>query len=94
MKKLFFALLLVISVAAFAGYNMYLGYKATPVSDLLLANIEALASNEGGVTCSATAKCPGGGSVSCSGYSPCFSYPDYVVCCGSDKKPYESTCAL
>ena len=48
MKKKTFAILIVAVVATFAGYNAYQSQRAETMSDLLLANVEALASREGG----------------------------------------------
>lgn len=43
MRKKLFAIMIVAVVAAFAGYNMYQSQKAATLSDLALANVEALA---------------------------------------------------
>lgn len=43
MKKNFFAALLVTVVVACAGYNIYKSQKTVTLSDLALANVEALA---------------------------------------------------
>ncbi|AVM53688.1 hypothetical protein C3V43_11685 [Bacteroides heparinolyticus] len=46
MSKKIFAILIVAVVAVFAGYNAYQSQRAETVSDLLLANVEALARDE------------------------------------------------
>ncbi len=51
MKKKIFAILIVAVVAVFAGYNVYQSQKGEMMSDLMLANVEALARGEGSVTC-------------------------------------------
>lgn len=55
MKKKIFAILIVAVVAVFAGYNVYQSQKGEMMSDLMLANVEALAGGENGPT-----SCPGG----------------------------------
>ena len=58
MSKKIFAALIVAVVATFAGYNIYQSQKTEKiVSDLVIANVEALAGDtEGGatITCSRT----------------------------------------
>lgn len=55
MKKKLFAVLIAVVIAAFAGYNNYQSQKMrTGMSDLMLANVEALADfewNENGWYC-------------------------------------------
>lgn len=54
MGKKLFAALIVAVVATFAGYNIYQSQKMEMMSDLMLANVEALARYElpeVGVTC-------------------------------------------
>lgn len=46
MRKKLFAILMVTVIAAFAGYNIYQSQKMETISDLMLANVEALASIE------------------------------------------------
>ncbi|MEL5893777.1 NVEALA domain-containing protein [Bacteroides sp. GD17] len=41
-----FAILMVAVVATFAGYNLYQSQRMETMSDLMLANVEALADNE------------------------------------------------
>ena len=41
----------VVAVAAVAGYNIYTNLKSNTMSDMMLANVEALASGEGGSDC-------------------------------------------
>ncbi|WP_042373242.1 NVEALA domain-containing protein [Bacteroides neonati] len=48
MSKKFFATLIVAVAATFAGYNIYQSQGTVTMSDLALANVEALASGEGG----------------------------------------------
>lgn len=55
MRKKLFAALAVAVVAVVAGYNVYSLQKSTTLSDLALANVEALASDE-----STTVDCPRG----------------------------------
>ena len=54
MGKEFFAALIVAVAATFAGYNIYQSQEKETMSDLMLANVEALANGESG------AKCPNG----------------------------------
>ncbi|MEG1007937.1 MAG: NVEALA domain-containing protein [Bacteroides sp.] len=55
MRKKFFAVLIVAVVATFAGYNIYQSQRTVTMSDLALANVEALAQKEGGMnTCRMT----------------------------------------
>ena len=57
MRKKIFATMIVAVVAAFAGYNVYQSQNTNTLSDLALANVEALANNEsGGVDCCDTCK--------------------------------------
>ncbi len=58
MKKKIVGVMLVVAVAMLAGYNVYRSHTNVELSDLALANIEALASTseggeggEGGITC-------------------------------------------
>ncbi|WP_321481361.1 NVEALA domain-containing protein [uncultured Bacteroides sp.] len=46
MKKKIFAILIVVVIATFAGYNIYQSQRAETISDLMLANVEALARYE------------------------------------------------
>ncbi len=46
MSKKFFATLIVAVVATFAGYNIYQSQRTVTMSDLALANVEALAWRE------------------------------------------------
>lgn len=64
MRKKFFATMIV--VAAFAGYNVYQSQNTNTLSDLALANVEALAqSGEGG-----------GGTIYCCGGGECMKVVD------------------
>ncbi len=47
MGKKLFAILMVAVVATFAGYNIYQSQRMETMSDLMLANVEALAYYEG-----------------------------------------------
>ena len=47
MKKNILKVSLVAAFALFAGYNVYSSQKSDVMSDLVLANVEALASSEG-----------------------------------------------
>ena len=46
MSKKFFATLIVAVVVTFAGYNIYQSQRTVTMSDLALANVEALANDE------------------------------------------------
>lgn len=46
MRKKFFATMIVVVVTAFAGYNICQSQNTVALSDLALANVEALADNE------------------------------------------------
>lgn len=46
MGKKFFAAMIVAVVAMFAGYNIYVSQQTSTLSDLALANVEALANDE------------------------------------------------
>ena len=48
MKKNILKVTLVAAIALFAGYNVYSLHKAVEMSDLALANVEALAQSEQG----------------------------------------------
>ena len=63
MKKKYYAALLAVVVTAFTGYNVYQSQKAdASLSDLAMANVEALANGEqeNGITCigEGTVDCP------------------------------------
>lgn len=95
MRKIFFAILIVAVITAFAGYNIYQGQRMGTMSNLMLANIEALADNTesgGEVSCSASVPCGNGGNVSCTGVSGCVSYSTYVKCCDSNGTAHYSYC--
>ncbi|WP_288361125.1 NVEALA domain-containing protein [uncultured Bacteroides sp.] len=52
MKKKLMGLIAIVAVAAVAGYNIYTSQSNVKLSDLALANIEALADpSEGGFDC-------------------------------------------
>lgn len=51
MKKKIVGVIAVVAIAAIAGYNVYSSQNDVKLSDLALANVEALASDgEGGIT--------------------------------------------
>lgn len=78
-------------LTAVAGYGFYTSQKTEVMSDLALANIEALANNtETGTGCTASATC-GNGSVSCSG-TTCVSYSTYVECMDSNGNKSTAVC--
>ncbi len=62
MSKKIFAALIVAVVATFAGYNIYQSQKTEKiVSDLVMANVEALAGDtEGGATITCSRTCSDG----------------------------------
>ena len=62
MSKKVFAALIVAVVATFAGYNIYQSQRAEKiVSDLVMANVEALAGDtEGGATITCSRTCSDG----------------------------------
>ena len=62
MSKKIFAALIVAVVATFAGYNIYQSQKTEKiVSDLVIANVEALAGDtEGGATITCSRTCSDG----------------------------------
>ena len=46
MKKISFAILLIAVIATFAGYHIFQDQRAETMSDLMMANVEALAIGE------------------------------------------------
>ena len=60
MKKKIFAILIIAIVAVFAGYNAYQSQKGEMMSDLMLANVEALAGGEYPPSPNPGSKCKGG----------------------------------
>ncbi len=60
MSKKFFATLIVAVVATFAGYNIYQSQRTVTLSDLALANVEALADGEYPGSPNPGSKCKGG----------------------------------
>ena len=48
MKRKLLSMVVVAIVAIVAGYNVYISQNETKLSDLALANVEALADNESG----------------------------------------------
>lgn len=74
-------------VVVVAGISVLCSKQKHFLSEVALANIEALANpEESGYSCSATANCYFGGrvegSVSCSGTVSCISGYEYVICDG------------
>lgn len=51
MKKNFVRITFAVAFAAIAGYGVYTNQKVDVMSDLMLANVEALASGEGDPMC-------------------------------------------
>lgn len=51
MKKNILKLVFASAFALVAGYSVYASQKKVEMSDLAMANVEALASDEGSVTC-------------------------------------------
>ena len=51
MKKTIFKTLLAVAFTMVAGYSVYASQQKVEMSDLAMANVEALASDEGSVTC-------------------------------------------
>lgn len=88
MKKKIMSIITIIVFGVMLGYNINISKKSKVLSNLTLANIEALANDGegGGYSCSATANCYYGerveGSVSCSGKESCTSGYEYVKCDG------------
>lgn len=87
MKKKIMGIVAIIVIVATVGYNLYASQNEVELSNLALANIEALANDgESGYSCSATANCYYGGrvegSVSCTGKVSCTSGYEYVKCDG------------
>lgn len=87
MKKKIMGLIAIVAIAAVAGYNVYASQYNMKLSDLALANVEALANDgESGYSCSATANCYYAGrvegSISCTGKVSCTSGYEYVKCDG------------
>lgn len=56
MKKNFIKAAFVAAFASIAGYGVYTSQQKVEMSDLVMANVEALAQSEGSVT----VECPGG----------------------------------
>lgn len=78
MKKRMKIFALVAAVVAIGGYGIYTNQQVDVMSDLVLANVEALAKiedpNEGGTTtCTVSVSCTGNSSdyISCTGYFSC-----------------------
>ena len=60
MKKNILKVTLVATFALIAGYNVYNAQKSDVMSDLTLANVEALAGGEGGATITCSRSCSDG----------------------------------
>lgn len=88
MKKKIMSIFTIVAFGAMLGYNINISQKSKVLSNLTLANVEALANGGegGGYSCSASANCYYGGrqegSVSCSGNVSCTSGYEYVKCDG------------
>jgi hypothetical protein len=93
MKKYIISGIAVLAIAAVAAWNVGLNSQKNGLSDIQLANVEALAQESGGGShsCSASANCYYGnrveGSVSCTGIYVCTSSFETVTCDG-----YTSRC--
>lgn len=76
MKKNILKLVFASAFALVAGYSVYASQQKVEISDLVMANVEALASGEGSATCTFsrvekdqatnTLNCSGNGSLCCS----------------------------
>lgn len=76
MRKKLFATMIVAVVAVAASYNIYQSQNTNTLSDLALANVEALAASEGsgGYNCYWNNK----------NYDDCIPFGSYIGCpCGS-----------
>lgn len=91
MKKKIMSIIAIVAFGAMLGYNISISQKSKVLSNLTLANIEALANGGeggegGGYSCSASANCYFGdrveGSISCSGKKACTSGYEFVECDG------------
>ena len=74
MKKIVLRVAFIAAFAMLACYNLYTSQQEIKMSDLAMANVEAVASGESyipGGTCWGTA--PGGGNQTC--------YGGYTICC-------------
>ena len=90
MSKKIFAALIVAVVATFAGYNIYQSQKTEKiVSDLVMANVEALAGDtEGGATITCSRTCS-------DGVGRCYKvYDDWGNCHFDGSQIYSCTCYL
>ena len=77
MKKKFYAALLAVAVIAFTGYNVYQSQKAdASLSDLAMANVEALANGE-----LSNGNCEG----SCSSWRPGLLWSGTNLCSNHDR---------
>ena len=74
MKKTILKCLVVATFAMIAGYNVYQAHSETEgMSELMLANVEALAAGEGvGITCSQSCR---------DGIGQCWKRIDSSICC-------------
>ena len=74
----------VAAIALVSGINVFNAQKSATLSDVALANVEALADLENNHKCSANAECKKNGeyvgSISCSGSNYCISGSGYVTC--------------
>jgi len=74
MKKKIFGIVAILLIAVVTAWNVNLGSKTTGMSNVMLANVEALAqeSNTPPPSCSCSKKCDDGKTTaSCTGYSSC-----------------------
>ena len=83
MKKKLFSVLAVVAIVTVAGYNVYNAKSEVKLSDLALANVEALANGEsstGNTGPGKTVDCPGWGTgdgkmCMCTNSNPCTETP-------------------
>ncbi|MDR0680723.1 MAG: hypothetical protein LBG15_02555 [Dysgonamonadaceae bacterium] len=79
-----------LAIVAVAAWNVNLNSQSNDLSEISLANIEALAQESGGYSCSASANCYFGsqveGSAFCTGTSTYTSGYEYVKCDGKTSK--------
>ncbi|MDL2241280.1 NVEALA domain-containing protein [Bacteroidales bacterium OttesenSCG-928-L03] len=84
MKKIIIGGIAITAIAVAVAFNMSVNPNENDLSSFSLANVEALAHNESGSGCSATATCFNDrgkeiGSVSCHG-TECYSGSGWVTC--------------
>jgi hypothetical protein len=82
MKKKILIFMIATAVVALAGWNISQAGGEEALSDMALENVEALAQESGGGSCSCTRRCNDTTTASCTGYRrcDCNSHFNYVVC--------------